>query len=368
MVGPGQDALGRSRESRGRPFRVFGSSNPIFSSRVRLHIGAVAGDYQFMRRSANLSAEKLVLDYLGRVSSAAQRTLPKGDRLLFVGRTRAAIEKRCGPLAKAEPAKVMEMLAELGDPRVMVKKELERLETAHRGGAPPPPVVIWKPTMDDWKPTKEDWKSTGEDWKPAKDDTEPIPRQTGQPPESVPPGSLPPGSLPPGSVPPGSVPPGSVPPGQAPPASAQTVNDAGGGAPRVAPAPPPPSLLALARSHPLETVAVLVLGVGGLIIPLVWVIGGLIALVSRVWDARDKWLALFGPLIFVFAVLLAFGVLGGGTRDFFTAFSYAFDAYREYLIRAGAVLTAVYLAWRIRRGPRMRSLPPWQRPHRGPAR
>jgi hypothetical protein len=145
------------------------------------------------------------------------------------------------------------------------------------------------------------------------------------------------------------------------------VDEGGKPPPRVAPAPPPPSLQALARSHPLETIAVLVLGVGGLIIPLVWLAGGLIALVSRIWDAWDKWLALLGPLLFVLAALLAAGALGSGKHGFFPAFLHAFDAYRQYLIRAGAVLTAVYLAWRIRRGPRMRSLPPWQRPRRGPA-
>jgi hypothetical protein len=316
---------------------------------VRLHIGAVQGDYQCMRRSANLSGEKLVLDYLGRLSTAALRTIPKGDRLLFVGRTRAMIEKRCGPLAKADSEKVKEVLAELGDPQELVKKERERLETAHRGG-PPQPVVLWKPARDDWKPTKDDWRADSDDWKPAKDDTEPIPRQP----------------APPAAETTGS-PPGPVPAQGSSPASAEPVDE--GAAPQlpVAPAPPRPSVRALARSHPLETVAILLLGVGGLIIPVLWLAGGLIALVSRVWDVRDKWLALFGPLIFVLAALLAAGALGNGKNGFFTAFIHAFDAYREYLIRAGAVLTAAYLAWRIRRGPRMRSLPPWQRPRRGPA-
>jgi hypothetical protein len=309
-----------------------------------------------MRRSANLSAEKLVLDYLGRVSSAAQRVLPKGDRLLFVGRTRAAIEKRCGPLVNADPAKVMEMLAELGDPLTMVKAERERLETAHRGGAPPAPVVIWKPAKEGWKPSGDDWSAGDEDWKPLRDDTEPIPRQ----PAAHRPG--PPGAEPP---PPGSRPPGPPPPG--PPLSVQAPDQVGGPSSPVAPAPPRPSMRALARSHPLETIAVLLLGVGGLILPPLWLAGGLVAVASRVWDARDKWLALLGPPLFVLAGLLLAG-LGGGHHGFFGGLRHAFDAYRDYLIRGGAVLTAGYLAWRIRRGPRMRSLPPWQRPRRGPIR
>lgn len=303
-----------------------------------------------MRRSANLSGEKLVLDYLGRVSSAAQRVLPKGDRLLFVGRTRAAIEKRVGPLANADQAKVMEVLAELGDPLTMVKAELERLETAHRGGAPPPPVVIWKPAKEGWKPGGDDWSPGDEDWKPARDDTEPIPLQPAAHGPGVPPAEPPPV---------GSSPPGPPSPGQAP--------DQAGPLSPVAPAPPRPSMRALARSHPLETVAVLLLGVGGLILPPLWLAGGLVAAVSRIWDARDKWLALLGPPLFVLAGLLIAG-LDGGRHGFFGASRHAFDAYRDYLIRGGAVLTAGYLAWRIRRGPRIRSLPPWQRPRRGPIR
>jgi hypothetical protein len=396
-----------------------------------------------MRRSANLSAEKLVGDYLGRVLHAAQRVLPKGDRLLFVARTRAAIMKKVGPLAAADPAKVLEILTDLGDPRTMAKNELERLETAHRGG-PPKPVGLWKPVKDEWKPTKAD--------------TEPIPRQPPAPPSAAqrPAGARPAGARPAGARPPAppsagpspagppsaaqrpaapqpaaaqpagprpagprpagpqsagpqsagpspAGPPSPVPPpagpsspgypsdgypldgypsdgqrpagrrppgtpaGLSPPSGSVEAGDdqPGGNSPPVAPAPAPPTVLMLARSHPLETVAIVLLGVGGLIIPLLWLPGALVALVSRVWDARDKWLALLGTPVFLFVGLLAAGVLVGGRHGFFGEFIHAFDAYREYLLRAGAVLSAVYLAWRIRRGPRMRSLPPWQRPQRG---
>jgi hypothetical protein len=290
-----------------------------------------------MRRSANLSAEKLVGEYLRRVLEAAQRVLPKGDRLLFVGRTRAMILKRAGPLEKADPAKVMELLAELGEPRTIVKNELERLETAHRGG-PPKPVVLWKPVKDEWKPSKAD--------------TEPIPRQPAPPAAESPAAESPAaGSPAAGPTQPASARGGAEQPGKRPPS--------------VAPAPAPPTVRALVRSHPLETVAVLLLGVGGLILPFLWIPGALVALASRVWDARDKWLALLGTPLFLLVALLMAGVLVGGRHGFFGEFVHAFDAYREYLLRAGALLSAVYLAWRIRRGPRMRSLPPWQRPQRG---
>jgi len=117
---------------------------------------------------------------------------------------------------------------------------------------------------------------------------------------------------------------------------------------------------ALARKHPLEAVAVVLLGLGGLILPFpFWLIGGLVALRSRRWDARDKWMALAGPPLFTLAVLLIRA--GTSPGNFFS------DFYRArhdvgLSIRAGCVLCASYLVWRLRRGPRLRTLPPWQRP------
>jgi hypothetical protein len=118
---------------------------------------------------------------------------------------------------------------------------------------------------------------------------------------------------------------------------------------------------ALARKHPLEAVAVVLLGLGGLILPFpFWLIGGLVALRSRRWDARDKWIALAGPLLFTFVVLVIRGVTSAG--NFFSAFYHAAGHDVGLSIRAGCVLCAGYLIWRLRRGPRLRTLPPWQRP------
>jgi hypothetical protein len=118
---------------------------------------------------------------------------------------------------------------------------------------------------------------------------------------------------------------------------------------------------ALAREHPLEAVAVVLLGLGGLILPFpFWLIGGLVALRSRRWDARDKWIALAGPLLVTFAVLLIRAVTSTG--NFFSDFYHAAQHDLGLSIRAGCVLCAGYLIWRLRRGPRVRTLPPWQRP------
>jgi hypothetical protein len=133
-------------------------------------------------------------------------------------------------------------------------------------------------------------------------------------------------------------------------------------APRRSPAAAPlVEAWALARKHPLEAVAAVLLGVGGLILPFpFWLIGGLVALKSRRWDARDKWMALAGPPLVTLAVLIIRAATSPG--NFFSAFYHAAQHDLGLSIRAGCVLCAAYLIWRVRRGPRLRTLPPWQRP------
>ena len=98
------------------------------------------------RRSAPPpSAQQMIRDYLGRVSVAATKVLPKGDRLLFVGRTRAAIEAQVGPLASADADDVLSALTALGDPEDLAKRERERLYSARRRGAAAAPPALWKP-------------------------------------------------------------------------------------------------------------------------------------------------------------------------------------------------------------------------------
>ena len=88
----------------------------------------------------------MIRDYLGAVSTAATRKLPKGDRLLFVGRTRAALEAQVGPLASADDADaVAAALTALGDPDELAAKERERLYSARRRGAAAEPPTLWKP-------------------------------------------------------------------------------------------------------------------------------------------------------------------------------------------------------------------------------
>jgi hypothetical protein len=135
-------------------------------------------------------------------------------------------------------------------------------------------------------------------------------------------------------------------------------------------APPRPSrsrqLLASAgewsRDHKLETVAITLLGLGGAILPLIWLLGAAVALASRLWDHRDKWIGLGLPVL-VTVVGTAAGIAVGGRASFghsiHEGWVFAVD-----VSRATAVLSACYLAWRAARGPRPPVVPPWDRPHR----
>ena len=117
----------------------------------------------------------------------------------------------------------------------------------------------------------------------------------------------------------------------------------------------------LARQHPLECIAVILLGLGGLIFPPVWLLGALAALPSRLWDIRDKLTGLAAPAVvtIVGGAGLAMGNHTSGTAYFHEALTIG-----GYLIRAGSVLGAGYLAWRVQRGPRQPAEPPWRRQYR----
>src|SRR5690349_1237586 len=118
------------------------------------------------RTPAPLSAQQMIRDYLVRVSAAAQKVLPKGDRLLFVGRTRARIEAQVGPIASAKADDVAAALTALGDPEELAKRERERLYSARRRGAAAEPPKLWKPEKPA-KPGKPD-RSTPQDAKPPR--------------------------------------------------------------------------------------------------------------------------------------------------------------------------------------------------------
>jgi len=116
------------------------------------------------------------------------------------------------------------------------------------------------------------------------------------------------------------------------------------------------------RDHKLETAAITLLGLGGAIFPLIWLLGAAVALASRFWDHRDKWLGLGLPVL-VTVVGTAVGISVGGQVSFGHSMHEGW-AFAVDVSRATAVLSACYLAWRAARGPRPPAVPPWDRPHR----
>ena len=112
------------------------------------------------------------------------------------------------------------------------------------------------------------------------------------------------------------------------------------------------SVRALIRRHPLETVTVLLFGAGALVYPFpLWLIGAAALIASRGWDARDKWAALAIPVAFTAIAAIAIAGLfarSGSLAGY--ASTVRIDGWD--LIRAGSVVAAGYLVWRLRRGRR----------------
>jgi hypothetical protein len=295
---------------------------------------------------ANLSGDQLVRDYLTRLAQAGLR-LPKGPRMAFIGRTKAQIERECGgPGGFADAAKVRAVLASLGEPEELVRAERAKIDAAwvkrRAGGRAAGETAAASVTAP------RDLRRINSRWRPAAD-TQPLPHlpitQPASPESSEPPTD-------PGGIPP--VTPGS--PAQNGP-----------------PAGPELSLATaaqLARGHVLETVAIALLGAGGLIFPIlppVWVLGSLLALLSRVWDFRDKAVALLGPVGVTALVAAMSAVVNRVPGNFVVVYFHAFGGGAGYLLRFGCVVTAVFLAWRVYKGPRVK-VPPWRRPAPTPRR
>jgi hypothetical protein len=116
----------------------------------------------------------------------------------------------------------------------------------------------------------------------------------------------------------------------------------------------------LARDHMLESIAILFLGLGGLILPFpFWPIGAVVGMFSRLWDARDKLLGVTGPVLVVLMTSVLTALFIGGAGNAILIYFHAIRVSFGLMIRVGSVLTAAYLAWRVSKGPRAKT-PPWK--------
>jgi len=513
-----------------------------------------------MKVPANLSGDRLILDYLARVTVAGTRYLPKGSRMTFVGKTRSRIEREVGPTGTADPAHVREVLARLGDPEDLVRAERARLDAerlsrqspataadadaeaavagpvesrpinsrwrpatrarptrgqppagqdtgpqerpASRGGAAgdskrrgrlggllkdrpgarpdgpeaeAPPAAAAHPPADTagqapagtagqapdgraGQPTAGAaaeasagaarqapggtagqpsagtagpaadgraggaaggpvrWPSAGPGAQPSGGTGSPAPGTTGTQPlggaasggagtgapgdagtRAGTPGRGAGGSEPPPQEPAGLLTPTAVIP---PTAGSRPTGRTGSsgpdtpvhGIPVLPPrtrAPREPLTLRtaaaalgrraarlavsgarLARRYPLETAAVLLLALGGFVLPFPYwlfggLVGGLLAIGSPMWLPRDKWAAVFGPVLIMIAGTVLVAVITGGRGGVVTAYPHVFVESAGNLLRLGNLLCAAYLVVQARRAPQRR-LPPWQRQRQPP--
>jgi hypothetical protein len=123
------------------------------------------------------------------------------------------------------------------------------------------------------------------------------------------------------------------------------------------------AVVSRARRRPLEATAVVLLGLGGLIFPPVWLMGAAVALISKVWDFRDKWIGLALPVFAVIVGMVA-DVSLGSTQPSFSHYVREAWIFGGHMSRIAAVLGAVYLAWRAEHGRRAPAVPPWNKSHR----
>ena len=376
-----------------------------------------------MRARPNLTGEQIVTDYMTRVAQAA-RLLPKGARMAFVGRTRALVEREVGPPGtRTDPEHVTAVLARLGKPEDLVTEERTRIDqrwvksrasNKEEGEAAAAAVTTPRanrPLRARRRPSSDTQPLTGRLIPPGQDltVTGPDGSVTGAAPP--PPGAGPPGrsvlrGTGPRSASPRSPGPGS---GDSRVASPRRLRSAdspepgpqgtvtqdssqrgtkrqGTGAPGAAPVHaghtgPIERLIGqvpglrgmegaetftantgrLARENILESVAILLLGLGGLILPFpFWPIGAIVAMFSRLWDVKDKAIAVIGPMLVTLAISVIAAPFVGGSGNVIVVYFHALGVSFGLLVRVGSVITAAYLAWRVSKGPRVK-VPPWKR-------
>ncbi len=303
----------------------------------------------------NPPAEQLIRDYLNQMSIAARSRLGFLERQMLLNQTRARIKAQCGDPATASVAEVKKALAALGDPVAVIEAARARLSMRK-----PAAVRALLPTLVAASESASDGAGAAGGAAGRRRVRIPvhlfIPRPT-TPPDPV---DQPPVYGDPAKNGAGGAMRESSGGGLAP-GTRRVVEAAGaavGGLGRLV-----LGLGSMARRHKLETLAILLLGVGGVIFPPVWLLGAILALGSRVWDIRDKWLGLALPILgtIVGAALI---VVAGGQRG--SLVSYAYEAWlgAGRLVRVLVGLSAAYLLWRLWRGPRKPKLPPWNVPHK----
>lgn len=340
-------------------------------------------------------AQQLVQDYLSRLSAAARGRMTAADRRALVRRTLDLIERSTGPVGSASGLEVGRLLSALGDPAAIVDQEQARLAAA-RGGSVPVPADGGRParTVRRW-PGQASWHWPSQPagspqlaqslMDVADDERAARPagaeELTGKITTRARPARL-------------HLHRSRTEAGQAPEVLRLVVTNKSAQSADVPARPSWPSVVArdvsqeddqeeaagppwvvrragsLAvwvadrfRTQPLESVAAVLLGIGGAAFPPVWLVGAVVAIWSRVWDYRDKWVGLGLPVLLtvvgtVVGVCLtaSHATLGGDVHDGFVS--------ADVVSRVVAVLGASYLVWRATPGRRRPVVPSWSKTHK----
>jgi hypothetical protein len=361
--------------------------------------------------------EQLIRDYLNRLSVIARTKLDQQDRQALVERTRALIELQAGPAATANPAHVRRVMSWIGDPAALVDLEYQRLtaerpgsgeaESAAAMGVAPAAEVAGVPEVEPDAGDLAGSQVTAEAGDPPGVDEAASPgvdeaaspgvdeAALAAPDETA--GTHGAEADPPGTAGTGSGAPG---PASAEPAGAATGDGKLNDAAAAGDARPPTSLAPggraaaselagatirrsariagltaarartlaasaddLARACPLEATALLLIGVGAPIFLPIWLLGAGIALLSKIWDFRDKWVGLAGPVFLMIVGVSALIVVGSQHN---TLLAYLSEAWvgASRISRGTVIIGAAYLLWRLRRGPRQPGIQPWNKTHR----
>jgi hypothetical protein len=125
------------------------------------------------------------------------------------------------------------------------------------------------------------------------------------------------------------------------------------------------------RQYRLEAACVVLMIIAGLIYPVplwlvgfvIWLVAAAITTMSAIWSLPDKWVGVVGPVALVIigtATLISLG----GTLATFPDYVHEALADSVWLIKIGALLGGGYLGWRLQRGRRAPTVPPWLRRNR----
>lgn len=345
-------------------------------------------------------AEQLIRDYLGRLSMAARGQLRPDDRRALVSRTRDFIEHETRLARPPTAFEVARLLSGLGDPAGLVSQEQQRLATLRGEEAKPasrgrlarmlrgdPDRIrgaswhwpVQEGSRADLKLTLFDARSPAagnggsangangshQSSGPATRDAngshksaEPAMREADGTAALVPARPADDAEIADAAA-------------AMPPAEPVSIETASGTWPPAGPADSRRAraaavlvrLASWARRNKVEATAVVLLGIGGAIFPPVWLAGAAVALASRLWALRDKWLGLAVPVVLT-VIGIAAGIAVAGSRGSLGHHIHEGWIFADVISRLTAFLGACYLAWRSAHGRRPPATPPWSKPHR----